>query len=117
MTVLHQVIAGFVILIGLGCLAALAGLSPAGWSRLRHIGLWLTVLGAFLPPTIFVLMTFRTSEDPALWMVLGMMFSCGAAVVGYLIGLFLPATVPFWTNLGLGLGFWLIAGLVLYFAR
>lgn len=89
--------------------------TPAGWSRLRHLGLWLTVLGAFLPPMIFVLVTFHSSEDPALWITLGSMFSAGAAMVGFLIGLFLPTTAPLWVNLGLGLVFWLIAGSILYF--
>jgi hypothetical protein len=99
----------FLIFIGsIAILGAATHISPKGFDRLRDIGLWMTVVGAVLPPLIYGVWAIRKSEDGALMLMLVLMTAAGAAGLAYLLGLFLPAYWPWWWSLVPGLVVWAV---------
>lgn len=104
----------FLIAIFLG-LAGLTYVSPKGFARLSELGFWLTIAGAVLPPLFYTLAGFRKSEDAGLWLLLGLMTTFTAGLIGYAVGLFLPSAWRWWWNLSPGILIWTSVLLVSFF--
>jgi hypothetical protein len=99
----------FTTLAFLGSLAVLGAathLGPKDFDRLRDVGLWMTVVGAVLPPLIYGVWSLRKSEDAGLLLAIVLMTLLGSAALAYLLGLFLPAHWSWWWNLLPGLVVW-----------
>jgi len=57
-------------------------------------------------------LTYPRSDDATLWMALGGLITLGAAITGYIIGLFLPASFSIFANFGLGIAAWSVIGAI-----
>lgn len=96
------------VILGAG-LALVTNFGPQRWDRLKHLGQWITVIGFISPPILFGLFTFRSSENPALWLFGTNAVALGAGLLGFVIGIFLPPSWPIWLNLSVGLIPWSVA--------